>query len=48
MFKCKKLYFEFVLEMTKYVYDGKVSGKILIVGESGCGKTMFVQKINYK
>ena len=26
-----------------YVYDGKFSGNILVVGRTGCGKTAFVQ-----
>ena len=29
----------------RYVYDGKFSGNILIVGRTGCGKTAFVQKL---
>ena len=28
-----------------YVYDGKFSGNILVVGRTGCGKTAFVQKL---
>ena len=28
-----------------YVYDGKFSGNILVVGRTGCGKTPFVQKL---
>ena len=28
-----------------YVYDGKFSGNILVVGKTGCGKTAFVQKL---
>ena len=28
-----------------YVYDGKFSGNILVVGGTGCGKTAFVQKL---
>ena len=28
-----------------YVYDGKFSGNILVVGRTGCGKTTFVQKL---
>ena len=31
--------------MEKYVYDGKFSGNILIVGRTECGKTTFVQKL---
>lgn len=29
----------------KYKYDGKFSGNILVVGQTGCGKTTFVQKL---
>ena len=28
-----------------YVYDGKFSGNILVVGKTGCGKAAFVQKL---
>ena len=28
-----------------YVYDGKFSGNILVVGRTGCGKTAFIQKL---
>ena len=28
-----------------YVYDGRFSGNILVVGQTGCGKTAFVQKL---
>ena len=31
--------------MEKYVYDGKFSGNILVVGRTECGKTTFVQKL---
>ena len=31
--------------MENYVYDGKFSGNILIVGRTECGKTTFVQKL---
>ena len=31
--------------MMKYKYDGKFSGNILVVGQTGCGKTTFVQKL---
>ena len=31
--------------MESYVYDGKFSGNILIVGSTECGKTSFVQKL---
>ena len=28
-----------------YVYNGKFTGNILVVGRIGCGKTAFVQKL---
>ena len=28
-----------------YIYDGRFSGNILVVGRTGCGKTAFVQKL---
>ena len=28
-----------------YFYDGKFEGNILIVGQTGCGKTTFVQNL---
>ena len=31
--------------MESYIYNGKFSGNILIVGRSECGKTTFVQKL---
>ena len=31
--------------MQNYVYHAKFSGNILIVGETGCGKTYFTQKL---
>ena len=31
--------------MENYVYDGKFSGNILIVGRTECDKTTFVQKL---
>ena len=30
---------------TKYIYDGKFSGNILVLGRTDCGKTSFVQKL---
>ena len=31
--------------MENYVYDGKFSGNILVLGRIECGKTTFVQKL---
>ena len=28
-----------------YIYDGKFSGNILVVGRTACGKTGFVQRL---
>ena len=28
-----------------YTYDGKFKGNILVVGQTGCGKTTFIQKL---
>ena len=33
------------MEEIKYSFDGKFSGNILIVGQTGCGKTTFVQNL---
>ena len=30
---------------TRYIYDGKFSGNILVLGRTDCGKTSFVQKL---
>ena len=30
---------------TKYIYDGKFSGNILVLGRTDCGKTTFIQKL---
>ena len=30
---------------TKYIYDGRFKGNILVVGRTECGKTTFVQKL---
>ena len=30
---------------TKYIYDGKFRGNILVLGRTECGKTSFVQKL---
>ena len=28
-----------------YIYDGKFSGNMLVVGKTGCGKTTFIQQL---
>ena len=30
---------------TKYIYDGRFKGNILVLGHTECGKTSFVQKL---
>ena len=30
---------------TKYIYDGKFSGNVLVLGRTDCGKTSFIQKL---
>ena len=30
---------------TKYSYDGRFEGNVLVVGRTGCGKTTFVQNL---
>ena len=36
----------FVQKMeTKYSFDGKFEGNIIIVGRTGCGKTTFIQNL---
>ena len=30
---------------TRYIYDGKFSGNVLVLGRTDCGKTSFVQKL---
>ena len=30
---------------SKYSFDGKFEGNILIVGRTGCGKTTFIQNL---
>ena len=30
---------------SKYIYDGKFRGNILVLGRTECGKTSFVQKL---
>ena len=39
------LYSKRYLAIMTYVYDGKFSGNILVVGRTGCGKTAIVQKL---
>ena len=29
----------------EFTHDGKFSGNILVVGRTGCGKTLFIQKL---
>lgn len=31
--------------MNKYTYDGRLSGNILVIGQTGCRKTTFVQNL---
>ena len=33
------------MDEVNYSYDGKFEGNILIVGRTGCGKTMFLQNL---
>ena len=33
------------MDEIKYSYDGRFEGNILIVGRTGCGKTIFVQNL---
>ena len=33
------------MSTTKYIYDGKFKGNILVLGRTECGKTSFVQKL---
>ena len=30
---------------TKYIYDGKFTGNVLVLGRTECGKTSFVQRL---
>ena len=30
---------------TKYIYDGKFKGNVLVLGRTECGKTSFVQRL---
>ena len=30
---------------SKYIYDGRFNGNILVVGRTGCGKTTFIQQL---
>ena len=36
------------MAVAEYSYDGKFEGYILIVGQTGCGKTIFIQNIAKK
>ena len=33
------------MSTTKYIYDGKFKGNILVLGRTECAKTSFVQKL---
>ena len=33
------------MDNVEYCYDGNFEGNILIVGQTGCGKTLFIQNI---
>ena len=39
------VHFKFRMDIEKYSYDGKFTGNILALGETGCGKTTFVQNV---
>ena len=41
----KRIYFEWNVAIMSYIYNGKFSGNILVVGRTGCGKTALVQKL---
>ena len=43
--KHKRYYTLWNMDETKYSYNGKFEGNILIVGRTGCGKTTFVQNL---
>ena len=36
------------MAVAEYSYDGKFEGNILIVGQTGCGRTTFIQNIAKK
>ena len=40
-----RLFFFFYTMTSKYIYDGKFRGNILVLGRTECGKTSFVQKL---
>ena len=41
------LYFKWILEMIKICrYDGTFSDKILVLGQTECGKTSFIQSLS--
>ena len=33
------------MDLTKYMYSGKFDGNILVLGQTACGKTTFVQNL---
>ena len=33
------------MDNVRYTYDGKFEGNILILGQTGCGKTTFIQNL---
>ena len=33
------------MDMEKYSYDGKFNGNVIVLGQTGCGKTPFVQNL---
>ena len=36
------------MDMEKYSYDGKFNGNVIVLGQTGCGKTPFVQNLGKK
>ena len=41
----KKYYFKWIMATVEYTYDGIFEGNILVVGQIGCRKTTFIQKL---
>lgn len=39
---------KFRMDIEKYLYYGKFTGNILVLGQTGCGKTNFVQNFGKK